>query len=460
MVRRLSSGHVRLDAILDGGLIDPSIVLVAGLPGSGKTVLAQQYAFANGTDERPAVYLSTVGEPLGKILQFSEGLSFFDTDRVGRSVLFDDLGTQLDRGGLDGTLSWIVELIERQPCSMLVFDSFRAVRSYVGNAGDFERFIHELAGRLSAMGTMTLWLGEYGLEELERCPEFAVADAAILMASETSGQRESRAIRVLKLRGGSYRSGMHAYRIGSGGIDAFPRLSDVDGTQYKMGRERASSGIAALDELLADGYWPGSATLVAGPTGCGKTAMGLQFIFGGAQIGEPGVFASLQENTVQLERMVEGFGWHVDDPGVIVRCDSPNDIYIDQWFYELFDTIESIGARRLVVDSLGDLAVACDDDKRFREFIYSLLSRCSRAGISTIATFETPDLYGLKRLSERGVSHLSDNVILMQYFRRDSALARALTVLKTRASRHLPQTHEFEITHDGISIGAAVNPVF
>jgi circadian clock protein KaiC len=162
---------------------------------------------------------------------------------------------------------------------------------------------------------------------------------------------------------------------------------------------------------------------------------------------------------VQLERMVEGFGWRFEEPNVLLRCTSPNDIYIDQWFYELFDYIETIGARRLVIDSLGDLAAACDDEKRFREFVYSVLSRCSRAGISTLVTFETPELYGHTRLSERGVSHLSDNVILLQYLRNEDSLSRAMTVLKTRASRHLPQTHEFEITQDGIHVGKPVKAV-
>ena len=122
--------------------------------------------------------------------------------------------------------------------------------------------------------------------------------------------------------------------------------------------------------------------------------MGLQFIFGGARAGEPGVFASLQENPVQLERMIHGFGWNPDEPGAVVLCDSPNDIYVDQWFYRLLDTLESVHARRVVIDSLGDLAAACPDDKRFREFIYSLLNHCSRAGISAIVTFESPELYG------------------------------------------------------------------
>jgi circadian clock protein KaiC len=458
VVDRLTSGHPRLDRILGGGFIAPSVVLLAGLPGTGKTVLAQQYAFANGTEQHPAVFLTTLTEPLGKVLHFAEGLSFFDVDRVGRSVVFEDLGLHLDTCGLDKALARITEIIERTPCSLLVIDSFRALRHSVADPGEFEGFVHELAGRLAATGTMAMWLGEYARDELERSPELAVADAAVLLATEEVGQRESRELRVVKLRGSGFHSGAHAYRIGGDGIDPFPRLSEVDRRWYPLDEERTSSGIQGLDELLAEGYWPGSSTLVAGPSGCGKTVMGLQFVFTGARLGEPGVYASLQENEVQLARMIDGLGWQADLPGVHLRCDSPNDIYIDQWFYQLFDTVEACGARRLVIDSLGDLAATCQDDKRFREFVYSLLSTCSRAGVSSIVTYETPELFEHTRLSERGVSHLSDNVILLQYLPQGSVLSRALTVLKTRASRHLPQVREYEITQGGISVGEPINP--
>ncbi|GAA4605706.1 circadian clock protein KaiC [Actinoplanes octamycinicus] len=457
--RRLTSGQDRFDAILGGGLIDPSIALIAGLPGSGKTVLAQQYAFANGTDERPAIYLSTVAEPLSKILYFGEALSFFDPDRVGRSVLFEDLGGQIDDNGLVGALRRISGLVERQPCSVLIIDSFRALRYRAAGEREFEGFVHQLAGQLAASGTMALWLGEYRRDELEGCPEFAVADAAVLLATEDAGQRDSRALRVLKLRGSDFRSGAHAYRIENSGIRVFPRLSDVDAGAYELGERRTTSGIAALDMLVGEGYWPGSATLVIGPSGSGKTVMGLQFVYGGAKLGEPGVYASMQENRVQLTRMINGFGWGLDDHGAVLRCDSPNDIYIDQWYYDLLDTIKAAGARRLVIDSLGDLAAACPDEKRFREFVYALLNHCSRAGISVLLTFESAELYGHTSLSERGVSHLSDNVILLQYVRNDVKVGRALTVLKTRASQHVPQSHEFEITHDGIDIKAALDTV-
>ena len=85
MSDRLASGSARLDAILDGGLLVNGINLIMGRPGSGKTILAQQYLFHNATAERPALYLSTVSEPLEKILRYGQSLSFFDTSVVGQT---------------------------------------------------------------------------------------------------------------------------------------------------------------------------------------------------------------------------------------------------------------------------------------------------------------------------------------------------------------------------------------
>jgi circadian clock protein KaiC len=90
---------------------------------------------------------------------------------------------------------------------------------------------------------------------------------------------------------------------------------------------------------------------------------------------------------------------------------------------------------------------------RFREFIYSLTQRLSRAGISPIMTSEIPDLFHVGRLAEYGISHLSDNVVLLQYLRSQSRLLRTVTILKSRASAHDPEIREFDITPDGIVLG-------
>jgi circadian clock protein KaiC len=186
--------------------------------------------------------------------------------------------------------------------------------------------------------------------------------------------------------------------------------------------------------------------------------MGLHFLFQGARHGEPGVIATLQEDPSQLERIVRGFGWSLADEGVHVLARNPVDLYVDEWVYELFELMEHVGARRVVVDSLNDLQVASPDAARFREYTYSLLQRCSRRGISLFMTYEIPELFGVSRLSELGASHLADNVVVLQYRGSDTMVQRTLTVLKTRASRHDPSVREFEITSRGIDIVDEATP--
>jgi circadian clock protein KaiC len=132
---------------------------------------------------------------------------------------------------------------------------------------------------------------------------------------------------------------------------------------------------------------------------------------------------------------------------------SPVDLYLDEWVYDLLDTVHRTGATRVAIDSLGDLRASCGDELRFREYIYSLLQRCARTNISVVMTQEVPDLFGVSRLSEYGISHLSDNVILLQFLRGDSRLKRALTILKARGSAHDPSTRQYEITIDGVILG-------
>jgi circadian clock protein KaiC len=451
---RVPSGSERLDAILGGGLPGNGINLIIGLPGSGKTILAQQYAFRNATRERPAMYLSTVSEPVEKILRYGQTLSFFDRGAVGTAVLYEDLGGVLNDKGLSGVLERINGLLKERRPGIIIIDSFKALHPYAERDEDFRRFLHDLAGRLSAFPATSFWVGEYDYDEIARSAEFAVADSILWLSMERTGEREMRVFQVLKLRGSDFLSGRHAYRLSDHGLDAFPRLADpADQEAYELADTRISSGIAILDQMLEQGYWPGASTLVAGPSGSGKTLMGLHFIFDGARKGELGVIATLQENAAQLERMVNGFGWSLREPMVELMYRAPVDLYLDEWVHELLERVQSTGARRILIDSLGDLRATSVDETRFREYIYSLLQRCSRQGISVIMTQEVGELFGVTRLSEYGISHVSDNVVLLQFLRGESRVRRGVTVMKTRASAHDPQIREFEITSNGFVVG-------
>ena len=451
MSDRLLSGHEPLDAVLDGGLPGNAITLIVGRPGSGKTILAQQYVFRNGRPDRPAVYFSTVSEPLEKIVRFGQSLEFFDPAAIGTSVFYEDLGAIVNRDGLPGVVEQVGRAIRERRPGVIVIDSFKALQAYADGYGEFRKFLHELVGRLGAFPVASLWVGEYEETEIPAMAEFAVADAILALTAEQIGQREARFLQVKKLRGSGFRSGQHAYRLTASGLRLFPRLADLPiNEEYSLGRIRVSSGIPALDDMLAEGYWPGASTLIAGPSGSGKTLMGLHFVVNGARQGQPGVIASLQENPTQLERILQGFGWSLTEPNVKVMYRSPVDIYIDEWAHDLLETVADTGAQRVLIDSLADLRMSAGDEIRFREFIYSLVQRFSRQGVSVLMTFEIPQLYSTDRMSDTAVSHLSDNVVILSYVREHDITARSIAVIKTRATTHDPAVRRFTIGSAGI----------
>jgi circadian clock protein KaiC len=453
MADRLVSGHAPLDEILGGGLPASAISLIVGAPGSGKTILAQQYAFHNGRPESPAIYYSTISEPLEKIVRFGQSLTFFDTTAIGTSVYYEDLGATVSRDGLRGVAEQVGRTVRERHPALIVIDSFKALQAFAADHRDFRAFLYELAGRLGAFPAASLWVGEYGPGEAAGMAEFAVADAIVELTSERVGQRETRFLQVKKLRGSGFRSGQHAYRLTPKGLRLFPRLADAPvELRYTLGDRRMSSGIPALDDMLADGYWPGASTLITGPSGSGKTLMGLHFVMNGAQQGQPGVIATMQENPTQLQRVLAGFGWSLRKPHVEVMYRSPIDIYIDEWVYDLLETVERTGARRVLIDSLADLRLAAADEVRFGEFIYSIVQRFSRQDVSVMMTLEIAALFGADRISDLTVSPLADNVVMLGYKRERDTTGRTMAVIKTRASRHDPTVREFVIAAGGITL--------
>lgn len=457
-MERLSTGNDRLDTILGGGLVLNSITLLVGAPGSGKTLLAEQCVFTNASVERPALYLSTVSEPLDKLLRYGQSLRFFDSEQVGRSVFYDGLGSALDEGGLSGVIEQIDTLLKEHRPGVLVIDSFKALKAFADSEAHFRRFLHELAGRLTALAISTIWVGEYSVEDTIASPEFAVADAVIDLTTKRTGERSMRYLSVLKLRGSAFASGEHSYRLSSNGLTVYPRLADTpDTSTYEPGTERLSTGIPALDEALGDGYWSGSATLIAGPSGVGKTLMGLHFLYAGAASDEPGILVTFQESRTQLSRIADSFGWSLTDPAITVMDRSPVDVHVDELVYELLDCIDATCARRVVIDSLNDLMIASADLMRFREFCYSLVQRLARGGISLMFTLESPELFRITRISELGMSHIADNVVLLQHLHSGHEMRRALTVLKTRGASHTSTVREFSITRGGITLGESLD---
>ena len=109
-------------------------------------MLAQRYAFTNGTAERPALYLSTVSEPLDKIIRFGQTLSFFDVAAVGTRVIYEDVGKELAAAASPAVARADRELLRERRPGVMVIDSFKALTPYAADDREYRIFLHQLAG--------------------------------------------------------------------------------------------------------------------------------------------------------------------------------------------------------------------------------------------------------------------------------------------------------------------------
>jgi circadian clock protein KaiC len=459
MVERLQSGVPGLDEVLGGGLPANAINLIVGLPGSGKTLLAQQYVFANSTVDSPAVYLSTVAEPFDKLVRYGQTLGFFDTDAVGRSVFYDDLGGTLLKDGVQGALDQVEGVLNGRQPQLLVIDSFKPFAALADSRSEYRRFLHALAARLTVRPLTSLWLGEYAAGEMAGAPEFAIADAVLWLTTGRYEQREIRLLHVLKLRGSGFLSGGHAYRLSADGMRVFPRLADpTDQAVDEPGERWISSGVETLDPLLGRGYRVGSSTLVLGPSGSGKTVLGLHFAFEGARVGEQTVFTTFDENPSQIARAAAGFGWSFEQAEVQLLYRSAVDLQLDEWIYELLAVVKQGDSHRVVIDGLASLKAAAADPVRFQEYLYSVVQRFARGGTSLMMLLETAELFGATRLSDVPLSQICDNVLLLQFVRRNGDYRRAITVLKSRSVETQPRLIEYAIGSRGIEVSEPGRP--
>src|SRR3954469_1669991 len=92
---RIKSGNAQADEILGGGFPCNSINIVMGQPGTGKTIFAEQLLFHNAGGGRPQLYVTTLSEPLSKVVNYVQRFTFFDPDRLGTDIQYEDLGSSL-----------------------------------------------------------------------------------------------------------------------------------------------------------------------------------------------------------------------------------------------------------------------------------------------------------------------------------------------------------------------------
>lgn len=225
---------------------------------------------------------------------------------------------------------------------------------------------------------------------------------------------------------------------------------------------KAASGISGLDEITNGGLPKGRPTLVCGDAGCGKTLMSMEFIVRGATLyNEPGVFMAFEETGEELAMNVASLGFDLDqlqkekkiklDHVRIDRSqiEETGEYNLDGIFIRLNYAIDTIGAKRVVLDTIENLFSGLENEAILRSELRRLFGWLKEKGVTSIITGER----GNGMLTRHGLEeYVSDCVIFLDHRVIDQVSTRRLKIVKYRGSVHGTNEYPFLIDEDGISV--------
>ncbi len=225
--------------------------------------------------------------------------------------------------------------------------------------------------------------------------------------------------------------------------------------------ERMKTGIAGLDAMLQGGFLPQTANLVEGAPGTGKSVLGMQFIYNGiVHYDEPGLILTFETFPRQYYRDALNFGWDFrqlereNRLRILMSSPEVSKADLEQLGGMIEGLVDEMGARRILVDSLSHFERLTDDPVELRGLVYSFINGLKREGLTAVLTRESPAILGegLFADEDESIAFVVDSYILLRYVEMDSAVHRALLVLKLRGSDHAKEIRRFEITASGIRV--------
>jgi circadian clock protein KaiC len=464
LIRSLRTGVPGLDAVLGGGVPEYSLNVIAGGPGSGKTTMAQQIAFANATADAPALYFTVMGEPALKLLRYQSQFSFFDSKRAGSAVQFVNLSEEATKRDLKRLLARIQEEIDLVNPSIVIVDSFRTVLAHADEPGvdhmSIDQFVQQLALYLTSREVTSFLIGEYAAEE-QRYPVFTVADGVFWLSQATDRNSVVRKLQVMKIRGRAHMPGLHTFRLTDNGVEVFPRIPEQQHERKIQGTKRHTTGVPGLDEMMGGGIPVGDAILIAGPAGSGKTTFATQFIAEGIRKNEPVVIAVFEEYPdaylVRARERIQEMPETTSPEQLRIIYLRPLDLSVDETLAEILAAVKETGAERVVIDSLSGFEVALAPAFRedFRESLYRLIGALTATGVTVFMTAETAAESNQGWMTSERISFITDDVVIQRVIETDGELHKVLTILKMRGSAHSHDVRVYEITEHGAVVHAA-----
>lgn len=463
--QRLTTGIPGVDEIFNGGLVPQRSYLLVGAAGSGKTVFSVQWLIQGRKNNERLLYI-TLTEPASDIARNMEtfgwqmdGIEFLDLTPTGDGETNEQDYLVFSPDEVEQVAVWqaIYQAVQEKRPQRLVIDSLTQLRYLSPDDYQFRKKILSLVGFLNRSGCTSLL--SFETTELERDTSVGLAvDGLIRLRAEVSPSRVIglRSIQVEKFRGSDFISGLHPMRITNQGIRVFPhRIEPIGGLDLSI--RLLSSGIPQLDELLGGGIETGTTTILSGPSGVGKTTLGVSFLIAAVAAGKRAILFTFEEAIESLIIRSRGIGVPLDAALAagtlqIVRL-NPMEQYPDEFLGRVRAAVEEEGFELVMIDGLRGYQLEMEQFGTPLDHIRNLVHYLNRHGVTSILINEVEFITGSLRTTELAVSHLADNIILLRYAEYAGEVIKVVACLKKRLGSFKPDLRELEITAHGIQVG-------
>ncbi len=455
---RVPSGVAGLDTILGGGFLKGGLYILQGTPGTGKTTLGNQICFNHAADGNRALYVTLLAEYHARMMQHLGAMTFFDGSKIPDQLSYISGFSVLRQDGLPGLMTLLRREIITRNVSAMVLDGFATVQRAAPGDQALNEFIHELQG-IAIATDCTMFLLNSAKESENVTPEHTMVDGILELSEKLVGWSAERALQVVKFRGSGYLRGKHAFDITAGGLVVYPRIEALLAKPSRpdhSGTEKVSTGFERLDAMLDGGLPIASTTMVMGPSGVGKTTLGLHFL-SRCSASEPGLLFGFYETPPRImakaREVCRTLSPLLDSGAVEVLWLPPTDGLLDAYGEQLLEAVRRRGVRRLFIDGLGGFQDAANDPGRMSHYLNTLMNELRVQGVTTVYTLEVPDIIGPHIRTPIGdLSSLAENLVLLRYIELRSRLYRLISILKVRDGGFNPLLHEFVLTQHGLAI--------
>jgi circadian clock protein KaiC len=226
-----------------------------------------------------------------------------------------------------------------------------------------------------------------------------------------------------------------------------------------MSEQRVAFGIKALDKMISGGFLRGSANLLEGAPGTGKTTLAMQYIYNGIKMyDEPGLIITFEEFPQQYYHDAMQFGWDLkkleaEEKLKVIFSDPQTTLdEFDKMDGEFVSLVEKLQIKRVIIDSMTHFESLVSDQYELREIETRLINALKREGVTSILLRENDNLLGQVSHVTSKVPFIVDSYTLLRYVEIDSAIEKALCILKMRGSDHQKDIRCFRITSKGIEV--------